>query len=655
MWLGDRGTDLVRFAIPLAAYVFCGTVSAQTMTALHILAICACFVFSVVLLSGAGAVALRILRFHPGRALGRWLFSITAGIVLLELAVTAGELAANVTAGVRIACVLVAVVGVFGIRSVMIDCAELAVRLSALRGTEQLLALALFVVLLLQGAASLAPMTGSDALHYHFTAQSLILREGFHPQWDLLHAFFCGLSDQIILAGLALGSSPLAQLWLFLGGAVGALATYRLTMQWVGGSWPWLAALAFALTPVTVWQATAAGAPDIWMCAFIALSLLAFLQGRADEKIGAIVLSGVLAGATAGAKYTGIALAAALLAGFTVAVPKLRSTVVFFASAVITGFAPYLRNWLWTGDPVFPFHLELLHRAGIAINATSLTSILADTGATHIFRLSDLLAFPLFASVDHAHMGAWQLLGPLVLAFSPLAIVPLRKTMEGRSALLIWVIGAICIGATSGMARFLLPLLPIALAASVAGLALLTENRYRGLRLLAQLSMAGFILAGFAAMVFYSRPAWGVVAGRTTTENYLTAHSPEYQQSQFVNREVGSFGQSGRVMVFFWHLYYLRVPFVNGDPEDSWEVDPARLQTEAAWNEFFAKRNVRWVLRSGEYPPSLAAWLLQLEHDGLLVPCATGNAETFAGNRLDVMRYTESMTLFCVRPTPAAH
>ncbi len=428
-----------------------------------------------------------------------------------------------------------------------------------------------------------------------------------------------------------------------------------MTALWVGGSWPWLAALAFALTPVTVWQATAAGAPDIWMCAFIALGLLAFLQGRDDGKIGAMVLSGVLAGATAGAKYTGVALAAALLAGLIVAVPKLRMAGVFFASAVITGFAPYLRNWLWTGDPVFPFHLELFHRAGIAINATSLTSILADTGATHIFRLSDVLTFPLFASVDQAHMGAWQLLGPLVLAFGPLAIVPLRKTVEGRSALLIWVIGAICIGTTSGMARFLLPLLPIALAASVAGVALLTENRYRILRLLAQLSVAGFILAGFAGMIFYLRPAWGVVAGRTTTENYLTAHSPEYQQSQFVNREIENFHLPGRVMVFFRHLYYLRVPFVNGDPENSWEANPERLQTDAAWNEFFSKHNVRWVLRSGEYPPSLAASLLQLEHHGLLVPCAIGNAETFAGNRMDAVRYAESMTLFCVQPAASVH
>jgi len=61
-------------------------------------------------------------------------------------------------------------------------------------------------------------MTGSDALHYHFTAQSLILREGFHPQWDLLHAFFCGLSHQLILAGLALAAAVLRSYGFFLAG-----------------------------------------------------------------------------------------------------------------------------------------------------------------------------------------------------------------------------------------------------------------------------------------------------------------------------------------------------------------------------------------------------------------------------------------------------
>jgi len=60
------------------------------------------------------------------------------------------------------------------------------------------------ILLLLQGLAATAPLTGSDALHYHFTAPQLILRAGFHPNFFLSHSFFGGQSHLLILAGLAL-------------------------------------------------------------------------------------------------------------------------------------------------------------------------------------------------------------------------------------------------------------------------------------------------------------------------------------------------------------------------------------------------------------------------------------------------------------------
>jgi hypothetical protein len=38
----------------------------------------------------------------------------------------------------------------------------------------------------------MTPLTGSDALNHHFTAQLLILESGFHPNFFLSHSFFCG-------------------------------------------------------------------------------------------------------------------------------------------------------------------------------------------------------------------------------------------------------------------------------------------------------------------------------------------------------------------------------------------------------------------------------------------------------------------------------
>ncbi len=609
------------------------------MTPWHTLGLCSALTVSILLFCGLGAAFLRILKITNLSAFDTFLFSAATGTILLELAVSAGELAPDIRTGVRIAVALAALLGLAGVRATFAVLQQVFRKLRARGGIESPLAALFLLVLVLLGFASLAPVTGSDALHYHFTTQALYLAEGFHAPWSLLHGFFCGLSHQLILAGLAFGSDQLAQGWLFWGGALGALATLRLVQLWIGGVWPWLAALAFALTPVTFWQTTAAGAPDIWMCAFVPLCLLAILQARANSSSNVIVLAGVLAGAIAGTKYTGLIFATALLVGFLVAFrstghSSLAKSWLFFACATAVGIWPYMRNWLWTGDPVFPFLFSRTQQASPLFNATAVSSILLDTGTSHIFSLWTLLKFPLFAAVDQSHLGPWQLLGPLVLIFGPFAIWQFRNSAEGRIVLLVWFLGALGISATSAMSRFLLPLLPVALAASVAGIALITLERWTVLRALSLLTIGGFIFVGFSAMAVYSHAAWSVVAGRTTAESYLLANSPDYQRTEFLDREVLRLGQPGRALIFVHHLYYARVPYFDGDPEGSWEMNPLLLDSSAAWARLFVRHQIRWVLKSPEYPRA---------------PCAFGDVESFSGNRIKGPRVREPITLYCVQ------
>jgi len=619
------------------------------MSIWHTLGLCSALLGSALLLAGTGAVVLRLLGIKEERTGEALLYSVALGAIFLELAVSLGVLAPNHRLGVPIAIAAVALTGLAGLLDVFAASRQAAGKVGSLTGTPKFLAAALLFVLALQGLASFAPMTGSDALHYHFTVPALIWNQGFHPDWSLVHGFFCGLSHQLILAGIALGSSQLAQGWLFLGGAIGALATLRIAQLWVGGAWPWLSALAFALTPVVFWQTIAAGAPDIWMCAFVPLCVLAILRARENPRPGNVVLAGILAGATAGTKYTGVILAAAVLVAFLTAIRSTGKSLLFFATAVATGIWPYLRNFIWTGDPVFPFFYARAHRGQWEVNQTAITSILNDTGANHSLSPADLIKFPLFAVVDQRHFGAWLLLGPLVLAFAPLAIPQLRKTPAGRVALIVWILGALGIGFTSAMPRFLLPLLPVALPASVAGVALLTSERWRVLRAVCLLSLGGVILAGFGALVVYSRPAWSVITGRTSKEAYLLSNSPDYERSQFVNREVARFAQTGRVLVFFRHLYYVRVPFLAGDPENSGQANPQQLTSPEAWSDFFANHQIRWVLKSPAYPDTLANSLNRLEEAGVLRACASAQIESFAGNRMAGKRAREPITLYCVQ------
>ena len=107
--------------------------------------------------------------------------------------------------------------------------------------------------------------------------------------------------------------------------------------------------------------------------------------------------------------------------------------------------------------------------------------------------------------------------------------------------------------------------------------------------------------------------------------------------------------QPGRTLIFFRHLYYLRAPFFNGDPGDSWEMNPPRLNSSAEWIRLLAKQQVRWLLKSPGYPAQLADSLTRLENEGLLRPCASGEVESFVGNRIDSNRAREPITLYCLQ------
>src|SRR5207247_302047 len=69
---------------------------------------------------------------------------------------------------------------------------------------------------------TLAPLTGSDALNYHFASQKEILKRGFYPDFSNSHSFLCGQHHLLILLGLALGNEQLALGFIFLGGILTA-------------------------------------------------------------------------------------------------------------------------------------------------------------------------------------------------------------------------------------------------------------------------------------------------------------------------------------------------------------------------------------------------------------------------------------------------
>ena len=595
-------------------------------------------IFFGLVAAAAGHRLLRILGLEFTSDTEHLLCSVALGVICIQVFLFFAQLSSHIRIGVATVLGLAVLLGLRDLAPVLGKTSRLS--LQAFRGSniEKIIVLFTALVLTLEGFAAMAPLAGSDSLHYHFTAPLLILRSGFHPNFFLSHSFFSGQSHLLILAGLALGSSQLAMGFLFLGGVFAAAAAACLARRWVSREWSLLVALVFLLTPVVFWQISSAGAPDLWMAFFATVGALVISRSQESPFGSHAILAGALAGAAAGTKYTGCIVAASMAIAYLWESRSLRREFLFFVAALGAGAWPYARNFVWTGDPMFPFLLRWL--SPNKMNTYALASYLADTGAGVHRSVWQILKFPFFSGIDPLHSGFWQFLGPLVLAFAPLLVLVVRNTPSWRTALTIWVLSALGIGATSGMTRFLLPVLPIALAATLAGVARLATVEWRSARVISFATLGGFLLLGIAGLLVYDRASLFAAVGLGSPSEYLRQHAPGYEQVQFVNQALVGRETEGNTLVFLRHVYYLRIPFLYGDPVASWAIDPAKLQTPQEWLALFRSQDIRWVVRSPEYPAAIASPLWQLEAQGKLLPVAQTEIADFQGNRISGERQT---------------
>jgi hypothetical protein len=604
-------------------------------------------VFFTFIVTALGHRLLRLCSFEVVSPTEHLLCSTALGVICTELCLFFSQMSGNVSAGAIAVIVMIFLLAASEFTAVLRRLSQVVHSVLNAPTLEKTLVSITGLVLVVEGLAAMAPLTGSDALHYHFAAPLLILRSGFHPNFFLSHSFFCGQSHLLILLGLAFGSGRFAMGLMFLGGFLSAAASACLMRRWASGSWKWTAALVFLVTPVVFWQISSAGAPDLWMGFFATAGVLVISRANELPRIAHAVLAGALAGGVAGTKYTGCVIAASMAVAFFWEARAVVPRLLFLSGSLGAGIWPYARNFVWTGDPVFPFLTRWLTPA--KINAYGLASYLADTGAAESRHVWQVLKFPLFAAIDPEHLGFWQFLGPLALAFAPFLLLFVRNTPSWRAALTVWVLGAIGIGATSGMTRFLLPVLPIAIAAVLAGVAQLEPDGWRLARYISLGSVCCFLLLGVAGLLVYNRSAISAAVGITSREEYLRQHAPEYEKVQFINEVLAGKEPEGKVLVFLRHVYYLRVPIVYGDPAASWAIDPSKFQTTEEWKKLFKSEGIRWVVRSPEYPPEIASPLQELEARGELEPFVEATVSDFQGARISGERQLLRVVIFRVR------
>ena len=498
-------------------------------------------------------------------------------------------------------------------------------------GVPVLLSSAIAGCVVLDSLLTMAPLTGSDATVYHFTVPMLRLSRGPGPIFWLVKGFWVGQGHALIEMGLALGSDRISMGLILAGGFLTAVALFVLTRHLTSARWAGLATLTFLLTPMVYWQMGTSGSPDIWMAFYTTLAVMAVHRGVQSGVNRWLAVGGVLAGAAAGVKFTGWAIPVGIVVYCLFATRSLNRTVACGLWSLPAGILPLVRNIWWTGDPIFPFLTRWLRPEHL--NVYTLAAIQADTHPARVnHSFSGLLTFPFLLSLKGDGFGVGQYFGPIVLALAPLLLLAFRRGRLAYAAAFVGGVVFLSIDLTSQMARFLLPVFPLALALVLAGVA---EVFRRGWRM-AQVASVGAILLtllfGFGSETLYARDFLPVVFGREKREMFLDRMAADYTVTSFLNRTLE--GRRGEVMVFFQHVYYLHVPFLIGDPDVSWLMDPNRLNSPETLLQFFHRQNVRWVVKAPNYPVPFAKTFQSLEDEGKLRPTFSADVSTDVGFRI---------------------
>ena len=589
----------------------------------------AAFAFAAISL---GNLILRILQLEMDTDAQHLLICAGVGVISIEMLLFGVEVTQQIRKGSFLVTGLLCIVLLVEFKLIAQRCFRILKALFSSPRADRFLLLTNGIVLGVEFLTSLSPLTGSDALHYHFTTQKLILEHGFHPDFSISHSFLCGQHHLLILFGLALGSEQLAMGLIFLAGMLTVCSLACLASRWSSSRTTLTITLLFLLTPVVFWQMSSSGAPDIWMAFFSSASVIVLSQRKISGRWRQALLAGLLAGGIAGAKYTGCLVAAGVAAAIAIEYRSVLNTSALCLGSVLTGMWPYLRNFFWTGDPVFPFLSKTLFPQ--RVNPYALNALLADTGAAQSRHLGQLVPFIFFAGMRQGSLGFWDFFGPIVLALAPLWITAFASFHQWRVPAVVWCVSAIAVFYVSGLPRFLLPIFPLALAFTAAGL---ESSQQKGWKIASRVASGLVILLcifGGAGLAMYSWKPIATALGIVRDADYLEERRPEYQEAAAINRVVVSQAKGGKTLLFLRHMYSVDVPYLNGDPATSWMINPEHLRTPQDWKILFQKEGITFVARSPYYPEAIEAPLTEMEAKGDLVPVAQYVVQDFQGVRI---------------------
>ncbi len=458
------------------------------------------------------------------------------------------------------------------------------------------LAIFLLVMFLLTLTGALAPATDNDydSLVYHLTMPKLYVRDGgIHAIPWLTHSNFPFTIEMLYTVGLLARDQSLAKLLHFGCGWLTVLAVFGFARRHWGSLAGWLGACILAAVPLVAWQMTTAYI-ELGLALFVFLALAALARVMAESResrveselrsgpagaessisnlesrmplvSGWLWVAALMCGWAMGTKmFGGVVFVFALVVLLVALVASSRgnrrvisplSVVAFAAVAAAIASPWYIKSYLWTGNPVYPFFYGLFDgRFWTAERAQEYDAAQKAFGmgggpVRFVLLPWNLTMHPRWffdlPSVLRPFNVYVTVFGPLFLALLPTFLLTGPVGPAGR--LVMWFgfgFGALWFVSTQN-GRYLIPILPgLSACCGAAAARLLRRGWIVSTATSVALSLA--LAAGLIPTYMVAAPALPLAVGAESQSEYLMRFSPTYRLFKQIEAATPS---SARIML----------------------------------------------------------------------------------------------------------
>ncbi|MFH0948023.1 MAG: glycosyltransferase family 39 protein [Elusimicrobiota bacterium] len=365
---------------------------------------------------------------------------------------------------------------------------------------EIFLIIIFFVFFVVAFIGALTPPTFYDSLVYHLAIPSQYIKS--HQIIKINTNLFSNFPQNIEMLyamALILCNDIVANLIHFIFFPLICLSIYGFLRERYTNKIPIFASLIFSTTPAVVMLASGTYI-DLGLTFYLFLSFVSLVKWTETAQNKWLILSGLLCGFSLGIKYTAgisaiIFILMILYSSFSKKQNFFLNIALFITPAFLVFLPWFVKNYIFTGNPVFPFYIF----SSTPEYIQKYLSHVSQHGTKGFF---DFLNLPWNITMEGVKFGGgFDIIGPFYLVFLPILFLITKTDKLTKLCFTYLVLYFFFWSLSAKVLRFLIPIFPV--AAVVFSICIFEFINGRTLiRNIVKIVFSAIIVSNFAILIF---------------------------------------------------------------------------------------------------------------------------------------------------------